>query len=172
MVCCVTGHRPSGLNFSRKIGDLEYMDYCLKLHDEIEYLIKYGYDVFITGMADGADIDFALTVIMFKNKYDYISLEAAIPYPIQPTKTYTEYHENRDYVLENCDNKYIISNNYYRGCMHKRNRFMVDRSDLVFAIWNGKKQGGTWDTIKYARSKGKEIRYLMLDTLDGLDTYE
>ena len=49
---------------------------------------------------------------------------------------------------------------------------MVDRSDLVFAIWNGKEEGGTWDTIKYARSKGKEIRYLMLDTLDGLDTYE
>ena len=66
MVCCVTGQRPSGFNFSRRIGDLSYMDYCSRLHDEIEYLIKYGYDVFITGMADGADIDFALTVIMLK----------------------------------------------------------------------------------------------------------
>ncbi len=169
MVCCVTGHRPSGFNFLRKPDDLLYIEYCSKLADEIEYLMRYGYDTFITGMADGADIDFALMVIMFKSKYDYISLEAAIPYPIRPTKVYTEYHENRDHILENCDNKYIISNNYYRGCMHKRNRFMVDRSDLVFAIWNGKEQGGTWDTIKYARSKGKEIRYLMLDTLGSLD---
>ena len=65
MVCCVTGHRPSGFNFSRKSDNLLYIEYCLRLADEVEYLIRYGYDVFITGMADGADMDFALMVIMF-----------------------------------------------------------------------------------------------------------
>ena len=42
---------------------------------------------------------------------------------------------------------------------------MVDRSDLVLAVWNGKEQGGTWNTIRYARLKGKEIRYIMLNEI-------
>ncbi len=47
--------------------------------------------------------------------------------------------------------------------MQKRNEYMVDKSNLVLAIWNGDKSGGTWNTIKYAMKKGKNIRYIMLN---------
>lgn len=42
----------------------------------------------------------------------------------------------------------------------ERDRYMVDHSDVVLAVWDGVEQGGTWDTIEYARSKGKQIIYL------------
>ena len=42
---------------------------------------------------------------------------------------------------------------------------MVDKSDLVLAIWNGEKKGGTWDTIKYAQKQGKTVKYIMLSEI-------
>ena len=165
MVCCVTGHRPSGFCFPREETDPHFLDYNVKLTDAVEELILSGCDTFITGMADGGDLDFANSVIRFRNVYEHISLEAAIPCPIKKTKKYTDYHQNRDYVLSQCDKSYIVSEYFHRGCMEKRNRFMVDRADIVFAIWNGKQVGGTWNTIRYARAKGKQIRYFMLTDL-------
>jgi len=52
---------------------------------------------------------------------------------------------------------------YMKGCMHERNKYMVDKSDLILAVWNGNKKGGTWDTIKYALKKKKKIIYIRLD---------
>ena len=42
---------------------------------------------------------------------------------------------------------------------------MIDKSDLVIAVWNGEEKGGTWDTIKYARENNKTIRYIMLNEI-------
>jgi len=39
-----------------------------------------------------------------------------------------------------------------------RNREMVDACDLVIAFWDGRKHGGTWFTIEYAREQGKEVK--------------
>jgi uncharacterized phage-like protein YoqJ len=36
---------------------------------------------------------------------------------------------------------------------HKRNHWMVDHADLVIAYWSGKKSGGTYACIEYARDK-------------------
>ena len=46
--------------------------------------------------------------------------------------------------------------------MQKRNEYMVDNSEKVYAFWNGEEKGGTWNTIQYARSKGKEIEIIDL----------
>lgn len=46
-----------------------------------------------------------------------------------------------------------------------RNRYMVDHSDTVLAIWNGEESGGTWQTIKYARSKNKKIDIIHIDKI-------
>ena len=52
--------------------------------------------------------------------------------------------------------------------MHRRNRYMVDKADLVLAVWNGICSGGTWYTIQYARSLKKPIRYIMLDGIEKM----
>jgi len=38
-----------------------------------------------------------------------------------------------------------------------RNKVMVDMGPVLVALWDGRKTGGTWATIEYARRKGKKI---------------
>ena len=162
LICCVTGHRPEGFPFPREQDCFAYMEYQRILSREIEILLRGGYRDFISGMARGADMDFAHEVIKFRDEEGFISLEAALAYPCYPSKRKTNDAAKRDDLIAQCNLRTEISSHYHRGCMQKRNRYMVDKADIVFAIWNGKKAGGTWDTIQYARQKKKDIRYLML----------
>ena len=113
-------------------------------------------------MAEGADTDFAKSVLFYRDvQRKNITLEAALPVPAHFHKNANE----RDHILLNCDFVTAVSEFYHGGCMQKRNCYMVDKSDIILAIWNGKDEGGTWNTIKYARSKGKNIRYIFLNEI-------
>lgn len=129
---------------------------------EIRRMIYSGYTKFISGMAEGADIDFAQEVLNLREKYEFVTLEAALPYPFVMPKNPTDVHFDKKEILDVCDSITVLSSHYYNDCMQKRNRYMVDKSDLVLAIWNGEKKGGTWNTIKYAQKQGKPIKYIML----------
>ena len=166
IICCVTGHRPKGFPFVREETDLIFTIYTGILYHEIENLINEGYTHFITGMAEGADMDFAKAVIDLRFKFNNISLEAALPYPLSVPKRKTPQSEERGGILLECDSKHMVSPYYHRGCMQKRNQYMVDKSDMVLAIWNGKNEGGTWNTIKYAQSVNKPIKYIMLNEIE------
>jgi len=169
MICCVTGHRPSGFPFARDPNTLPFFNYSQALQEELISLINQGYTHFITGMAEGADLDFAQTIIFLQDCYENLVIEAAYPYPPHTVKVWTKYQEDKEFVAENCNIKHVVSDHYYKGCMHKRNQYMVDKADIVLAIWNGKQSGGTWNTIKYAQSKNKPIKYFMLnDFLENL----
>ncbi len=165
MICCVTGHRPKYFPFQREDNDPRYINYIDQLYLELEKLIREGYRDFISGMADGADIDFANHVLFFRDIEEDITLEAALPYPPPYQKNLTDYCIERNCILMVCNKKTIVSPYYQKGCFQKRNHYMVDKSDLVLAIWNGKHSGGTWNTIKYAQSKNKKIRYIMLNEI-------
>lgn len=173
MICCVTGHRPNGFPFLCDVGNIYYNTYLDVLDATVEELIYEGYTHFISGMADGADLDFASIVVSMSNRFEDIVLESALPYPLRASAKSTENNELRHTLVSASQKITVVSPKYFRGCMQKRNRYMVDNSDLVLAIWNGEECGGTWDTIRYARKKGKSIRYIMLKdlTLDGREKY-
>ncbi|MBQ8380514.1 MAG: DUF1273 family protein [Clostridia bacterium] len=158
MTCCVTGHRPSGFPFKRKEDSDRYILYKLTLAAKVKELIDSGCDSFITGLAEGADLDFAWSVINLRDLHPEIKLEGAAPYRRAPSFYPTE----RDEVMAKCDKVTVLSERYYEGCMQRRNMYMVDKSDVVLAIWNGETKGGTWNTIAYARRLGKKIIYIML----------
>lgn len=173
MICCVTGHRPKGFPFLREEGVPAYEEYRYLLQKTVLELIHDGYDHFITGMANGVDIDFANAVLYAKERLDYafITLEAALPYPISIPKVPSEYHDACSDILECCSKTTVVSPRYYKGCMHKRNQYMVNNSDLVLAVWNEEHRGGTWETIKYAYKREKPIRYIMLKKMGGFQSY-
>jgi uncharacterized phage-like protein YoqJ len=147
-------------------SDFVYINYINILYDTVKELAFDGYDLFLSGMSEGADIDFAYTVLFLRDIEELsIKLESVFPYPYKSRKIITEYSQDVETILVGCNYKTVISERYFKGCMQKRNRYMVDKSDLVLAIWNGKEEGGTWNTIKYARAKNKPIKYIMLDQI-------
>lgn len=50
-----------------------------------------------------------------------------------------------------------ISKEYEKDCMLMRNKFMVDNSNFVIAMWDGRKRGGTYYTLNYAKKLNKQI---------------
>ena len=169
MICCVTGHRPKGFPFPYDIDNEYFNTYLDVLDDIVEDLMYEGYTHFISGMADGVGLDFASIIVGISNRFEGIVLESALPYPLRTTSKESESDEIRHFLVNASQKITVVSPQYFKGCMQKRNRYMVDKSDLVLAVWNGEERGGTWDTISYARKKGKPIRYIMLKELDLAD---
>ena len=60
------------------------------------------------------------------------------------------------FVLKNADSVCYAEESYVRGCMHKRNRMLVDGSDFCVAYLTSK-SGGTAYTCSYAAKKGVRI---------------
>ena len=145
--CCVTGHRDIPAERADRIREL--------LCQEILTAIEDGYTHFISGFAAGADLLFAEIVVELKEIYP-ITLEAAIPYPGR-MKTPDETFQR---LIRCCDTVKIHSDTYSKGCYMRRNRYMVDQSQRVIAVYDGRSTGGTAATVRYA--KGKEVRVVWL----------
>ena len=160
MVCCVTGHRPKGFPFPRERGDERFERYFNKLKYELGKLISEGYTYLISGLAEGADLDFAYVGTLYREKYPNVFIEGAAPYRRKP-----DAGSFRDKIISRCDKVTVLAERYYDGCMQDRNMYMVDKADVVLAIWNGEQHGGTWNTISYAKSQGKKIIYIMLSEI-------
>ena len=147
--CCFTGHRPEKLGISEsKVKSL--------LEKAIDTAIENGFTTFITGMAPGIDI-WAAEIVLEKRKHNAaLRLICAVPHP-GFEKRKTKYEETRyKNIIDNADYTQTICNHYFRACYQRRNKFMVDRSNLVIAVWNGEKSG-TKNTIDYAVRKGVKV---------------
>ena len=72
---------------------------------------------------------------------------------------YLCHHEKHyNYILEHADKVTYVTNGLYKpSVMQKRNIYMVDKCDRLMAVWNGKKSGGTYNCIEYAKSVNKFI---------------
>lgn len=147
-ICCITGHR----NIPQEKRDFV----TIELTKKIVAAISDGYNWFISGFADGADLIFAEIVRDIKLSHNEIYLEAALPYVKKSTYTQELLH-NYD-----CDGLKIISEKYHPGVFSLRNRYMVDNSDLVIAVYDGRTTGGTYTTIQYAWKCKKEIQTISI----------
>ena len=58
--------------------------------------------------------------------------------------------------MSRADRTVCVSEHYFKGCMQKRNRFLVDNSILCI-YWLTNETGGTKYTVKYAQSKGLKL---------------
>lgn len=144
--CALTGHRELPEDFPA--GMLAYA---------LEDLVDGGYTVFYCGMARGFDL-LALECLAAIKQRKKIFIEACIPYAGHE-QSFSLYERKRyKELLSVCDKKTVLFPSYRAGCMLARNRYMVDRCDLVFAYCE-KKTGGTAYTVQYAEKCGIEIKF-------------
>lgn len=166
---CFTGHRPDklyGYNYKEK-GNIKFL---LKLKSFIKRFIeKRGITTFISGMALGVDMWSAMIVLQLKKEYPRIKLVCAIPCKNHSAKWNKEDQELHAYILSQADYVYYVSEEPYTAwCMHDRDKWMVDQSRIVLAVWNGEevKGSGTWVTVKYAKKRQRTIWQLNPHTLE------
>ena len=160
--CCVTGNRPQKFPWRYGKGK-EHEKYLADMARQIEELIESGYNYFISGGALGVDQDFAEAVLRAKQAHAGIELEIAVPCRTQAARWSEAERLRYLSILERADKVFTLSEHYTQFCMVKRNEYMVDKSDLVLAYWNGEESGGTWYTMNYAKRKRKELIVEKLD---------
>ncbi len=156
ITCCFTGHRTAKLPW----GENEDAPDCRRLKaaiaDVLEAVYTAGYRCFFCGMADGADMYFGEAVAALREEHPDVRLEAAVPFPGQERRLSAAGQARYIRLKQRCDAVTVIRPKYTRGCMMERNRYMVDRSALLIAVYDGR-QGGTKSTIHYAAARGLEI---------------
>ncbi len=147
--CCFTGHRPEKLPWGRNEGDRRCRELKIRLYDAVEAACEEGVCHFICGMARGCDFYFAEAVLALREIRPYITLEAAIPFAGQSSSWSAEHRSRWERILGCCDTVTVLQEQYTPDCMHRRNRYMVDHSALVIAVYDGT-DGGTRRTLEYA----------------------
>lgn len=154
--CCFTGHRPSKLPWGYDERDPRCLALKRGLLREVESLYRLGYRRFISGMALGCDLYFAEAVLELKEIYPPVTLEAAIPFPGQADRWSPDNRARWQALVDACGQKTVVQDRYDRACMLRRDRYMVERSAAVLAVFCGT-NGGTRYTLDYAAQKGLDI---------------
>lgn len=146
-----TSHRPQSLGGFGENELNEWVQAALRL--ACARLRSRGFRRAISGMALGTDpwgaeaaMDAGLRVV------------AAVPcrdqQSVWPLESQTRYLR----LLRQCSEvEYVHDEPYVRGCLQERNSWMLDRAELMVAVWDGLRSGGTWDTVSKVRARGVPV---------------
>ena len=146
--CCFTGHRIIPLDQLESVTQ--------RLRDAVIASIKEGYLYLGAGGALGFDTLAAQTVLDLKKDYPQIKLILVLPCRTQTRGWKQEDIEEYNRIMKAADKVVYTSQDYYSGCMHKRNRHLVDNSSLCICYLNSN-TGGTAYTVDYAKSVGCRV---------------
>ena len=146
--CCVTGHRDLPQN------QINYVKAALLR--EIEKSVADGFTCFMSGVAEGVD-QYFVEIVMEKQKDNpELELIAVLPYQKRLENLKEKGHTYE--MLEACRDVVVIQEEYQPSVYSHRNRYMVEHSDRVIAVYDGREQGGTVRTIRFAHQMKKELR--------------
>jgi len=147
MIIAFAGHR------SERLGDdLAGAWIAIK-----EFLMTERPDGVISGMAQGVDsMAFDIAVDLG------IPVTAAVPWVGHALEWPPTLREQYLARLEKAADVRVTSDvdRYSVSVYSIRNRWMVDNSDRLAAVWDGVRDGGTWDAIEYSRKLKREPTFL------------
>ena len=146
--CCFTGHR--------QIPPGKQAEIVEKLERVIISLYQRDVRFYGAGGARGFDALAAQTVLRLRGRCPGMKLILVLPCLTQtrgwPAADVAEYERIKGLA----DKVVYTSQAYTAGCMHKRNRHLVDNSS-VCVCYLTKDSGGTAYTVRYARKRGLEV---------------
>lgn len=146
--CCFTGHR-----------DISWQDKQIiieRLETAILKLIGEGVVYFGAGGALGFDTLAAQSVLRLRKQFPHIKLILVLPCPTQAEKWGDLDQQIYEDIKRQADKVVYTSDWYTSGCMHKRNRHLVDNSSVCICYLT-KQHGGTAYTVDYARKQNIAI---------------
>lgn len=153
----ITGHRPKSLPWGYNEEHPACIEFKKELRTVIEGAINYGFRHFVSGLAEGVDMMFAEIIIDIKKTNKDITLEGAIPCPNQDYRWSESSKKRYKNIVKQCDFTTLVSDTPSKECFNKRNYYMVDKSSVIIAVWNGK-PSGTGNTVRYAKEHGVKVR--------------
>lgn len=146
--CCFTGHR--------QIPPGKQAEIVERLERVIISLYQRGVRFYGAGGARGFDALAAQTVLRLRENCPGMKLILVLPCLTQtrgwPAVDVAEYERIKGLA----DKVVYTSQAYTAGCMHKRNRHLVDNSS-VCVCYLTQDSGGTAYTVRYARNRGLEV---------------
>lgn len=146
--CCFTGHREIPAKDLAGVRD--------RLEQTIIKLYEQGVIYYGAGGALGFDTLAAETVLRLRESYPKLRLILVLPCKDQ-TKNWKEKDVAKYEGIRRMADKVVYTGeNYARGCMHTRNRHLVDWSS-VCVCYQTKGRGGTAYTVEYARENGLSV---------------
>lgn len=151
-----TGHRPNKLGKPGTSGYSSDIERAMS-HSITDALTNSGVrisqlDSVISGMALGFDTALAQWALD-----QGVPLIAAVPFEGQesrwPKSSQDRFHSILDRATQVV---HVCEPGYAAWKMQQRNMWMVDRADVVLALWNGT-PGGTANCVNYAEKRGKKM---------------
>ena len=125
ITCCFSGHR--------KIPKDNYAFIQSNLRTAVVNNIENCYRVFEAGGDLGFDTIAAQTVLELKETYPQIRLILVLPCVTQTKSWLKDDIDEYNRIKELADEVVYTSKEYSKGCMHKRNRYLVDHSTLCIS---------------------------------------
>lgn len=165
--CCFTGHRGRDLPFGGDVSKQGVRNLISTIQLVCAQAYNEGYRTFITGMAEGADIMCGSVVMDMMNLKEFsdIRLICAMPYKEQrkelkkPADRYIH-----SLLLDRAEAVVITGQAEDRGRYKARNRFMVEHSSALIAVYKSKQSGsGTLQTINMAKKAGLATHIIELE---------
>ncbi|MHB1153729.1 MAG: SLOG family protein [Eubacteriales bacterium] len=154
--CCFFGS-PMKYDMNENNKDSLHIKNCI-LENIINLIENKDVTHFISGMGTKIGIYAAETILKLKKTYPQCTLECAVSCETQAARWPAKLHERFYKILEKCDKETMIQKQYSDTCRQVRNEYMIDRSDYVIAVWNGRiSSKAIYKSVKYAKSKDKTI---------------
>lgn len=147
--CCFTGHR---LIPQKELEGIKW-----RLERTIIDLYGRGIIYYGAGGARGFDSLAAETVLRLRdNGYPRLRLILVLPCLNQTKGWRAEDIARYTKIKHRADKTVYTSQEYTPGCMHKRNRHLVDNSSVCIC-YQTQPKGGTAYTVHYAQDRGLDI---------------
>ena len=155
MILSGTGHRPKYLPGGWKCEKTEWFGKLMaRLDETLEYYKDSGrLEHVISGLCSGWDIWLAE-----RCKEKEIEVHAYVPFPGQGSKWSKDWQRRRNEMEDYSTHVFITANEYSNAAFHKRDRAMVDNSDIVLSLLHpDATKSGTAATVRYAEKQGKLV---------------
>lgn len=146
MIVAATGHRPNKTN-----------GYGPDAARSLQSLARAGLELLqpsgvIVGMALGWDTAVGWAAVSLG-----LPVHAAVPFPGQESRWPEASRRDFKRLLSACASvTEVCPGPYSAHLMQVRNEWMVDRAQVVLALWNGT-PGGTANCVRYAETRGVPV---------------